>query len=71
MVVGGGAARRRSQALSSPREDGFLQASPRGPLAVVPIQEEQREGAHDQEEQDPDPEARVVFDRLEKRGYRL
>lgn len=36
-------------------------------LAVVPVQEEQREGAHDQEEEDPDPEAGVVLDCLEKR----
>lgn len=33
-------------------------------LAVVPVQEEERERAHDQEEQDPYPEASVVFDCL-------
>lgn len=34
-------------------------------LAVVPIQEEQREGAHDKEEEDPDTESSIVFDGLE------
>lgn len=36
-----------------------------GQLAVVPVEEEQGEGAHDQEEQHPHSEARVVFDGLE------
>lgn len=35
-----------------------------GQLAVVPVEEEQGEGAHDQEEQHPHSEARVVFDGL-------
>lgn len=35
-------------------------------LAVVPVQEKQRERAHDQEKQDPDPEASVVLDSLER-----
>lgn len=33
-------------------------------LAVVPVQEEEGKGAHDQEEEDPHAEACVVFDRL-------
>lgn len=33
-------------------------------LAVIPVQEEERKRAHDQEEQDPHPEASVVFDGL-------
>lgn len=35
-----------------------------GRLAVVPVEEEQREGAHHQEEEHPHSEARVVFDGL-------
>lgn len=33
-------------------------------LAVIPIQKEQRERAHDKEEKDPDSEASIVFDCL-------
>lgn len=33
-------------------------------LAVIPVQEEERERAHDQEEKDPHPEASIVFDCL-------
>lgn len=33
-------------------------------LAVIPVQEEERERAHDEEEEDPYPEASVVFDGL-------
>lgn len=36
-------------------------------LAVVPVQKEQRERAHDKEEEDPHSEACVVFDRLERK----
>lgn len=35
-------------------------------LAVVPVQEKERERAHNQEKQDPHPEASIVFDCLEK-----
>lgn len=34
------------------------------PLAVVPVEEEQGEGAHHQEEEDPHPEACIIFDGL-------
>lgn len=34
------------------------------PLAVVPVEEEQGEGAHHQEEEDPHSEAGIVFDGL-------
>lgn len=34
-------------------------------LAIVPVQEEQGEGAHDQEEEDPHTEASVVLNGLE------
>lgn len=37
---------------------------PPGRLAVVPIEEEQGEGAHHQEEEHPHPEAGVVLDGL-------
>lgn len=37
-------------------------------LAVIPVQEEEREGAHDEEEEDPYPEAGVVFDCLVTKG---
>lgn len=30
-------------------------------LAVIPVQEEKRERAHDKEEEDPYPEAGIVF----------
>lgn len=35
-----------------------------GELAVIPVEEEQGKGAHDEEEEDPDSEACVVFDGL-------
>lgn len=35
-----------------------------GGLAVIPVEEEQGKGAHDEEEEDPDSEACVVFDGL-------
>lgn len=40
----------------------------RGRLAVVPIEEEQGEGAHHQEEEHPHPEAGVVLDGLGEEG---
>lgn len=41
---------------------------PPGRLAVVPIEEEQGEGAHHQEEEHPHPEAGVVLDGLGEDG---
>lgn len=41
---------------------------PPGRLAVVPIEEEQGEGAHHQEEEHPHPEASVVLDGLGEEG---
>lgn len=35
-----------------------------GRLAVIPVKEEQGEGAHHEEEEDPHTEASVVFDGL-------
>lgn len=37
-------------------------------LAVVPVEEEQREGAHHEEEEDPHTEASVVFNGLGRDG---
>lgn len=47
---------------------GHCCPTPAGRLAVVPVEEEQREGAHHQEEEHPHPEARVVLDGLGDRG---
>ena len=44
---------------------------PLGRLAVVPIEEEQGEGAHHQEEEHPHPEAGVVLDGLGEEGRGL
>ena len=44
---------------------------PPGRLAVVPIKEEQGEGAHHQEEEHPHPEACVVLDGLGEEGRGL
>lgn len=40
-------------------------------LAVIPVQEEEREGAHNQEKQDPYPEAGIVFDCLVRKEAKL
>lgn len=49
----------------------FLQAFVTVVLAVIPIQKEERERAHDQEEEDPDSEASIVFDRLMRQRYEI
>lgn len=48
------------------RRDSFLSESPclLAQLAVIPVQEKEGKGAHNQEKQDPHPEAGVVLDRL-------
>lgn len=40
-------------------------------LTVIPIQEEERERAHNEEEEDPYPEASVVFDCLLKEVHKM